>query len=65
MNIKNIEDTLKNLKDEFVFKKEEGMAGFLRIQIELDKATDKNTLTKTGLIDRILLATNMQDSNLK
>jgi hypothetical protein len=41
------------------------MAGFLGIQIERDKQDGKLTLTQTGLIDRILSATCLHDSNAK
>ena len=64
-NYKDIEDTLRSLKDEFLFEKENDMAGFLGIHIERDKKDGKLTLIQTGLIERILLSTNLEDSNLK
>ena len=41
------------------------MAGFLGIKIERDDNNSTLTMTQTGLIDRILVATDMKDCNLK
>ena len=63
-NYKDIKDTLKILKDEFLFEKRRYGRVF-GVQIEGDKKDGKITLIQTELIEKILLATNLEDPNLK
>ena len=53
------------LKDEFLLEKEEDMARFLGIQIVHDPKNNTITMTQTGLIDKVLASTDMEDCNLK
>jgi hypothetical protein len=59
-----IDGEITTLKKTFDLDKEDDMAGFLGVSIETDKHGAK-TLTQTGLIDRILLLTNLADSTGK
>ena len=60
-----IDRIVESLKDEFLLKREENMAGFLGLNIQ--HSTDKKTvtLTQVGLIERILQVTGIDDSNHK
>ena len=54
---------ISNLKDDFLLESEEDMAGFLGLNIARNKGTV--TLSQTGLIDKILDATQMEECNIK
>ena len=54
-----IDNIILSLKDEFLLEKEEDMTGFLGIQIERDVDNNTLTMTQIGLIDRILVAMDM------
>jgi hypothetical protein len=60
-----IDKVILSLKDEFLLEKEEDMAGFLGIQIVRDAENHTITMTQTGLIDRILVAMEMESCNMK
>ena len=62
---KDIDDMVSNLKDGFLLEREEDVAEFLEIKINRDKYNVTISLTKTGLIDKILDDTWMEDSNHK
>ena len=52
-----------SLKDSFLLEQEDGMAGFLGLQINRDTEDGLVTLTQEGLTDMILEAMNLQDEN--
>ena len=60
-----IQQIIDSLKNEFLLEKEEDMAGFLGLDISHSKDGKTITLTQMGLINRILKACGMEDSNPK
>ena len=54
-----------SIKDEFLLEKEEDMPRFLGIEIMRDSENNTITVTQNGLIDRILVAMDMEYWNLK
>ena len=64
---KSIDDVILSLRDNFLVEREEDMAVFIGINISRSKDGSKEiiTMTHTGLIDRILQAMDMLDSNVK
>ena len=61
---RSIGDIILSVKIEFLFEREENLAGFLGIQIEPNKENNKITLMQTGLTDQILEAMYMVDCNI-
>ena len=61
----SIDTIISSLKDEFLLEREEDMAGFLGLKITRDVNKGTVTLLQTGLIDKILVATQMEECNLK
>ena len=53
------------MKNGFLLKKEEDLAGFLGIQIKHNKQNNKTILAQTGPIDQILEAMHTTDYNPK
>ena len=64
-DMKKIQKTIKSLKDEFLLEKETDMAGLLGLDMKHSKDGKTITLTQMGLIDRILKATVIEESNPK
>ena len=60
-----IDNIISSLDDEFILEKEEDVADFLGFQMERDEDNNTLTMTQSGLIDRILVAMDMQGCNLK
>ena len=61
----SIDAMITSLKDEFLLEREEDMAGFLGLNITRDADKGTITLLQTGLIDKILVATQLDECNLK
>ena len=54
-----------SLKNQFLLEREECMATFLGLDISRDAEKGTVTLRQTGLIDKILVATQLEDCNPK
>ena len=61
----SIDTIISSLKDKFLLEREEDMAGFLGLKITRDAEKGTFTLLQTGLIDKILVATQLDECNLK
>ena len=62
---KTIDNMISSLKDEFLLEREEDMAGFLGLNIQRDVDKGTITLLQTGLIEKILIATKLEECNPK
>ena len=62
---KYIDDMIYNLKDIFLLEREEDVARFIGLKFDRDNEKGNIALTQTGLINMILDATGMDDSNPK
>ena len=61
----SINATISSLKEEFLLEREEDMAGFLGLKITRDIKKGTVTLLQTGLIDKVLAATQLEECNPK
>ena len=61
----SINAIISSLKDEYLLKRDEDMAGFLGLEVIRNKDKGTITLIRTGLINKILIATQMEDYNIK
>ena len=56
---------ISSFKNSFLLEREEDVANFVGLRIDQDKDKGSVSLTQTVSIDRILLATGLDNSNLK
>ena len=61
----SINAIISSLKDECLLEREEDMAGFLGLEVTRNEDKGTITLVQTGLIDKILVATQMEECNIK
>ena len=60
-----IDNIILSLKNELLLEREEDMAGFLGIDISRNTNNNGLSMPQTGLIERILIAMDMEEHNLK
>ena len=60
-----VDGVISSLKDKFLLEREEDMAGLIGLQIQHNQETETDSSSQTGLVDKILEATEMDNYNLK
>lgn len=58
---KDIDDTVKNIREHIELEVEDSVAGFLGVHIDRDEATGKVTLTQKGLTQKILASLHVEN----